>query len=147
MNTPEGDPESFGPYNINRVIYGLEGNAKVLMNKDDDLEFYLRKGILIHTGEWKDWNETQPMPNSLGCIHLHPNDCDHLQSNLISLGVEVRKNLLSNYLPYPWVIQGLLSIEQIGAEIEEPGRWRGGHSLCRQTGRIKHHTLGPCNGC
>lgn len=59
---------------------GIKGNAGIVISD-------IRNGILLHTGEWKDWKPTEDMPNSHGCevaplqltdvlsgIHAHPED-------------------------------------------------------------------------
>ena len=64
--------------------------------------------MLIHTGEWPDWHGG-PMPNSNGCIHIHPEDCKSLSDILQSHGVQVNPNT-NGSLPYPYAPQGLLSL-------------------------------------
>lgn len=104
LNSPEPDPVDYGPYPVNRAVQGLQGNAKFLIPN-------IRNGILLHTGEWDNWNPSLPMPNSHGCIHAHPDDIYIIWQILEKqLGVEVRENPLGK-LPYPFVPQGLLSIE------------------------------------
>jgi len=103
--SPENDPVDYGPYPVNRAVTGLEGNAAIVISN-------IRDGILMHTGEWKGWNTTMPMPNSHGCIHAHPNDIYEVWQILISMGVEVRNNTFG-HLPYPYEPQGILSVEQL----------------------------------
>jgi len=70
LNSPEDDPASYGPFPVNRMINGLEGNAKFLLDHNNPI----RSGILLHTGEWRtvsDWTRDEDMPNSEGCIHAH----------------------------------------------------------------------------
>jgi len=105
LNSPEPDPISYGPYPVNRAVQGLEGNAAMVIS-------YIRDGILLHTGEWANWNPSMPMPNSHGCIHAHPTDIKDIWDLLVSMGVEVRNNTFGK-LPYPYPTQGILSIEQI----------------------------------
>lgn len=105
LNTPEPDPLSYGPYPINRAVQGLRGNAAFLISN-------IRDGILMHTGEWPDWNYTMPMPNSHGCVHGHPEEIYEIWQLLVGLGVEARPNTYGK-LPYPYKPQGILSIEQI----------------------------------
>lgn len=57
LNSPEDDPKDFGPYPVNRAVTGLDGNAKIVISD-------IRDGILLHTGEWDNWNTSLPMPNS-----------------------------------------------------------------------------------
>ena len=105
LNSPETDPVSFGPYPVNRAVQGLKGNAFVISN--------IRDGILMHTGEWPDWNPSKEMPNSHGCIHCHPNAIKTIWHILTEqLGVIVHNNTFGK-LPYPYIPQGILSIEQI----------------------------------
>jgi len=104
LESPAPDPVSYGPYNINRAVSGLEGNALILWPT------MVRSGILMHTGEWSGWTPSMPMPNSHGCIHGHPTDIDYVQQVLISIGVAVRNNTFGQY-PYPYKPQGLLAIE------------------------------------
>lgn len=103
LNSPENDPVDYGPYPVNRAIQGLAGNAAFLMP-------WIRNGILMHTGEWPDWNPSKPMPNSHGCIHAHPADIEAVWKILVGLGVQVRPNPFSSQ-HYPYPAQGLVSIE------------------------------------
>jgi hypothetical protein len=51
-----------------------------------------RGGILLHTGNWSSvskWTPDQPMPNSNGCIHAHPDAIRRVWQLLVGLGVEV----------------------------------------------------------
>jgi len=105
LNSPEPDPVDFGPYPVNRAVMGLEGNAGIVISN-------IRDGILMHTGEWPDWNPSMEMPNSHGCIHTHPTDCNQIWQILVGLGVQIRNNTFGK-LPYPYAPQGLLSLEQI----------------------------------
>ena len=103
LNTPEPDPKSYGPYNVNRAVLGLRGNARVIIPE-------IRNGILLHTGEWDNWNPSLPMPNSHGCMHAHPADIKLISEILTEkLGVKVHENPFGK-LPYPFEPQGLLSI-------------------------------------
>ena len=43
LNTAEPDPVLYGPWPINRLVRGLEGNAKFLLP-------FIRDGQLLHTG-------------------------------------------------------------------------------------------------
>ena len=43
LNSPEPDPDLYGPWPVNRVVRGLEGNGQFLLP-------YIRDGLLIHTG-------------------------------------------------------------------------------------------------
>jgi len=72
LNSPESNSTLYGQWPVNRLINGLEGNAAFLMPRIDPI----RSGILMHTGEWPEWNSTQTMPNSSGCIHAHPQDIE-----------------------------------------------------------------------
>jgi len=105
LNSPEDDPVDYGPYPVNRAVQGLQGNSAIVISE-------VRDGILLHTGEWSNWNDTMPMPNSHGCIHSHPSDIKHIWELLLSIGVQVRNNTFGK-LPYPYPPQGLLSVEQI----------------------------------
>ena len=49
LNSPEPEPQLYGPYPINRAVQGIEGNAAFLIP-------LIRDGILMHTGEWPDWS-------------------------------------------------------------------------------------------
>lgn len=114
LNSPEPDPKSFGPYPVIRAVKGLKGNAAIGKNKDDTFLSDYRSGILMHTGEWDHWNPSEPMPNSLGCIHVHPTDLKNIDDILVhKLGVVIHKNPFEEN-PYPYVPQGILSVEQIG---------------------------------
>jgi len=105
LNSPEPDPISFGPYPINRFVQGLEGNALIVISN-------IRDGILLHTGEWPDWQPPMQMPNSDGCVHTFPNNVFMIWQILVSMGVQVRNNTLGK-LPYPYKPQGVVSVEQI----------------------------------
>jgi len=105
LNSPEDDPVSYGPYPVNRAVQGMAGNAAVVISD-------IRDGILMHTGEWPNWNPSMPMPNSHGCVHGHPLDIKYVWDVLVSLGIQVRENT-NGKLPYPYSPQGLLSIELI----------------------------------
>ena len=106
LNSPEDDPASYGPYPVNRAVQGLKGNMAFLISN-------IRNGILMHTGEWPNWNPSMPMPNSHGCVHAHPEDIEAVWHILVDqLGVVVHNNTFGK-LPYPYKPQGLLSIELV----------------------------------
>eukprot|EP01032_Pedospumella_encystans_P008495 gene8495-10079_t len=109
LNSPEPNPAVYGPWPVNRIVRGLEGNALLLLPN-------IRDGILVHTGNWTtsevNWNPSMAMPDSAGCIHGHPSDVERIQSILIKLGVEVRKNTFSGK-NYPYKPQGVGVIELI----------------------------------
>eukprot|EP00052_Salpingoeca_macrocollata_P000518 m.20667 g.20667 ORF g.20667 m.20667 type:complete len:293 (+) comp10599_c0_seq1:58-936(+) len=105
LNTPEDEPKFFGPYPVNRAVQGLEGNAKWLIPSP-------RNGLLLHTGEWPNWQPGMPMPNSNGCMHAYPDSIKTVWQLLLSLGVQARPNT-DGKLPYPYKPQGLLSIELV----------------------------------
>jgi len=105
LNSPENDPVDYGPYPVNRAVQGIQGNAAIVISD-------IRDGILMHTGEWPDWNPSMPMPNSHGCVHAHPLDIKAVWQLLVSMGVQIRANTFGK-LPYPYPTQGLLSIELI----------------------------------
>jgi hypothetical protein len=103
LNSPEPDPKSYGPYNVNRAVKGILGNARFLIPN-------IRNGILMHTGEWDNWDTSKPMPDSHGCIHGWPEDIKKVSDILVNqLNVQVRENPFGK-LPYPYKPQGLLSI-------------------------------------
>ena len=102
LNSPEDDPKDFGPYPVNRAVEGLEGNAGLVLSN-------IRNGILLHTGEWANWNPSMEMPNSHGCIHAHPEAIKSVWQILVALGVRVRPNPYGK-LPYPYQPQGVLSV-------------------------------------
>lgn len=110
LNSPEPDPVSYGPYPVNRATRGLRGNAVIVIS--DNKTTTLRSGILMHTGQWANWAPPQPMPNSDGCIHAWPKSIEFVWHALVKLGVQVRQNPFGQ-LPYPFVAQGLLSVEQV----------------------------------
>jgi len=111
LNSPEDDPKSYGKWPVNRIVQGLEGNMKLLIqNSTNEM---MRDGILMHTGEWANWNPSLPMPNSHGCIHTHPEDCRHVYLTLVNdLHVAIRTNT-GGRLPYPYACQGIISIELV----------------------------------
>jgi len=107
LNTPEPDPDLYGPWNIVRFVRGVEGNAKFLQPN-------IRDGILLHTGNWstssQDWDETMEMPNSSGCIHGHPTDIKKVADLLASIGVVANPNTFSGK-NYPYQPQGIAVVE------------------------------------
>eukprot|EP00600_Ochromonadales_sp_CCMP1393_P005984 CAMPEP_0174968820 /NCGR_PEP_ID=MMETSP0004_2-20121128/8366_1 /TAXON_ID=420556 /ORGANISM="Ochromonas sp., Strain CCMP1393" /LENGTH=266 /DNA_ID=CAMNT_0016218135 /DNA_START=136 /DNA_END=936 /DNA_ORIENTATION=- len=110
LNSPEPDPQLYGPWPVNRVVRGLEGNALMLLPD-------IRDGILIHTGNWTteevQWKPTIDMPNSAGCIHAHPADIEKIYTILTEkLGVEVRENTYSGK-NYPYTPQGVGVVELV----------------------------------
>lgn len=105
LNTAEPYPSLFGPYPINRVVQGLAGNMAVVIPT-------IRDGILLHTGEWAGWHAPMPMPNSHGCIHSWPNCIEDIWQTLIGLGVVAHENE-GGVLPYPYVPQGIISVQQM----------------------------------
>jgi len=123
LNSPESDPVSFGPYPINRAVFGLKGNAAIhyINNTDNTYNPFLsaiRSGILQHTGEWPNWNPSMPMPNSHGCIHAHPQAINTIYKLLNMSGVIMHKNP-DGIWPYPYKTQGLLSVEVIQSPAQE----------------------------
>jgi hypothetical protein len=110
LNSPEDDPKSFGIWPVNRAVQGVKGNAAVAITGEAATLF--RNGILMHTGEWQGWDPSQPMPNSHGCIHAHPDAIQAVWRILVELGVVVRNNT-DGALPYPYKPQGVLSVELI----------------------------------
>lgn len=118
LNTPEPILKSFGPYPVLRFVKGLEGNSAIGRDgyvTSDGPDTFLsdyRSGILVHTGQWNDWDSTKPMPNSNGCVHAHPEDQKKITDILLSIGVEANKNPFGK-LPYPFKTQGIVSVEQI----------------------------------
>jgi hypothetical protein len=102
LNSPEDDPVSYGPYPVNRAVQGLKGNAAIVISD-------IRDGILMHTGEWANWNPSMPMPNSHGCVHAHPTDIYDVWQILVSMGVEVHNNTFGK-LPYPYKTQVIIDL-------------------------------------
>eukprot|EP01031_Cornospumella_fuschlensis_P034894 gene34894-42255_t len=109
LNTPEPDPQVYGPWNVNRFVRGLDGNAKILLPN-------IRDGILIHTGNWTtstvDWKPTIDMPNSSGCVHGHPSDVEKIANILAGLGVKANTNTFSGK-NYPYKPQGIAVVELV----------------------------------
>jgi len=110
LNSPEpADSEQlYGPYPVNRVVAGLEGNAALVLDPAGPYP-NLRSGILMHTGEWPGWDPTMAMPNSDGCMHGHPADIEAVWRDLVDLGVKVHENPFSS-VNYPYAPQGLVSV-------------------------------------
>jgi len=103
LNSPETNATLYGPYPINRFVRGLDGNAQFLLP-------YIRDGILLHTGNWTtdangEWTPQDPMPDSSGCIHSHPNEIEAIYNLLLKQGVVVRDNPFSGK-NYPYKPQG-----------------------------------------
>ncbi|XP_068731715.1 uncharacterized protein [Montipora capricornis] len=111
-NSKEPIPKLYGPYPVLRAVKGQEGNAAIGRNKNDTFLSDYRSGILLHTGEWDNWNASKPMPNSLGCIHVHPSALKKINELLDKMGVVIHKNPFGKK-PYPYTPQGILSVEQI----------------------------------
>lgn len=109
LNSPEPNPQVYGPWPINRLVRGLEGNALLLLPN-------IRDGLLIHTGNWTTatgtWLPTDDMPNSSGCIHSHPSEVEQIYKTLLSIGVTVRENPFSGK-NYPYKPQGIAVIEAV----------------------------------
>jgi len=109
LNTPEPDPDLYGPWNVNRFVRGLDGNAKLLLPN-------IRDGILLHTGNWSTpghpWDPTKPMPDSSGCIHSHPESVEKISEVLLSLGVVANPNTFSGK-NYPYKPQGIAVVELV----------------------------------
>jgi hypothetical protein len=106
LNSPEDEPKYFGPYPVNRMVQGLQGNAKFLVP-------LVRDGILVHTGEWSqysNWQPPEPMPNSDGCIHAYPDSIRTIWDILVTDCNVVVNNNTGGKLPYPYKPQGLLSV-------------------------------------
>ena len=108
LNSPEPDPQVYGPWPVNRVVRGLEGNAALMLPN-------LRDGILFHTGNWTTttegtWTPLSPMPDSSGCIHGHPSEIERVQDILVNLGVKINENTYSGK-NYPYKPQGIAVIE------------------------------------
>lgn len=106
LNSPEPDPALYGPWPVNRVVRGLEGNAAFLLPN-------IRDGILIHTGNWTSGGYTPftNMPNSAGCMHSHPEHVERIYQALVREGVVVNDNTFSGK-NYPYKPQGIAVIEQ-----------------------------------
>ena len=95
LNSPEPTDyeDEYGPYPINRVVKGVEGNAGLVLSESASLTgSAMRSGILLHTGEWPGWDAAMAMPNSDGCIHAHPDDVAQIWQSLVALGVVGREN-------------------------------------------------------
>ena len=111
LNSPEGNDALYGPFPVNRLFRGLRGNAGVFVPSH-------RNGLLLHTGEWPQWTISKPMPNSAGCLHAAPGAIEHIWRTLVGrLGVVVRNNTFGHQ-PYPYVPQGLCSVEEVACDGE-----------------------------
>lgn len=112
LNSPEPFPDKYGPWPINRLVRGLDGNAKFLVPN-------IRNGLLIHTGNWTEgsgsspgWNPKLPMPNSLGCVHIHPSETLRMYEELVKRGIKVNPNPFSSK-NYPYQAQGIAVIQRM----------------------------------
>ena len=110
-NTPEPDADLYGSWPVNRFVKGLDGNAKFLLPN-------IRDGILIHTGNWTseshgEWTPDQEMPNSSGCLHIHPSDQETIYKILTTkLSIVTNNNTFSGK-NYPYSCQGIAVVELI----------------------------------
>ena len=90
-------------------VRGLAGNAAVLLPA-------IRNGVLVHTGAWgnySSWTPKEPMPNSDGCVHAHPEAIHAIWRLLVErCGVEVRPNS-GGKRPYPYKPQGLVAVFEV----------------------------------
>ena len=107
LNTPEPDPQLYGPWPVNRLVRGLKGNAAWLTPG-------IRDGMLIHTGNWTtaeqgEWTPDTAMPNSSGCLHSHPESVERIYKELEALGVTANENPFSGK-NYPFQPQGIAVI-------------------------------------
>jgi len=109
LNSPEPDPQVYGPWPVNRIVRGLEGNAQFMLPN-------IRDGLLIHTGNWTtedvQWKPSHAMPDSSGCVHAHPEDVERIYKLLLEQGVKVNDNTFSGK-NYPYKPQGVAVIELI----------------------------------
>lgn len=131
LNSPEDSAKMYGPYPVNRFVRGMTGNAQFLLAPEvcaeqpaanppqtDTAEpavAPIRSGILLHTGAWaaySSWTPGQPMPNSEGCVHAHPEAVQAIWQKLRALGVAVRNNTQGRR-PYPYVPQGLAAVYEV----------------------------------
>ena len=122
LQTPFENHKSFGKWPVNRLVAGLvvagrerkPTNAQVVRNAygADVRNTTMRSGLLMHTGEWAGWTPQKPMPNSEGCIHIHPDACEEVAAILQGHGVEARPNS-NGALPYPYKPQGVLSLSLV----------------------------------
>eukprot|EP01084_Bolivina_argentea_P312658 541313_1 len=117
LNSPEPAEyaKNFGIYPVHRVVKGIvyrnrTTNMGLLLQPDTT---NIRSGILLHTGQWPDWNEGDQMPNSDGCIHISPQALQTINDIVTKqLGVVVNNNTFSGK-DYPYKPQGIISIQQI----------------------------------
>ncbi len=113
LNSPEPNPQVYGPWPVNRLIRGLQGNAAWLLPN-------IRDGMLIHTGNWTTasqvWDPTMPMPNSSGCLHAHPEDVERIYKALVAIGVQVNENPFSGK-NYPYKPQGIAVVYQLTSDL------------------------------
>ena len=116
LNSPEPIElvKKYGPYPVLRVVKGIKGNTAIKQEGSEKTFLSnFRSGILLHTGLWDNWNETLPMPNSLGCLKTHPKDMKRIVELLTEkTGAVINKNPFGK-LPYPYSVQGIAAIEQI----------------------------------
>ena len=71
----------------------------------------IRNGILLHTGEWPDWQDGDQMPDSDGCIHTYPNELneiDNIVMNKLGVAAQTNEGGDGNYTP-----QGIISVQQL----------------------------------
>jgi peptidoglycan hydrolase-like protein with peptidoglycan-binding domain len=123
LQTPEEDPQTYGPYNVNRVVSAVardgepQTNAEIVLGVGKPASS-IRSGILLHTGNFSSWSGYEgwhvplEMPDSHGCIHSYWENISSIADTLRQLGVEARPNT-NGAMPYPYEPQGLLSVEVV----------------------------------
>ncbi|KAJ6253529.1 l [Anaeramoeba flamelloides] len=110
LNSPENDPDDFGPYPVNRITRGLAGNGAIV-TPDTSKSDNIRAGLLVHCGQSAEWQKGV-IPPSHGCIHSWCSNIQKIWKMLtLDLGVKVNKNYFGTIVPYPFKPQGVLSLE------------------------------------
>jgi len=115
---PNIDTGGFGPFPINKAMRGLKGNAAMHFTLDGVSRIFhpgVRNGVYFHTGYWKQWTSvTQTMPESHGCVHVHPAGIKHLWDTFTYYGIKP-----TDMYHEPLQERGLISIEVIETHQQE----------------------------
>jgi len=139
MDFTSSHPErsGFGPYPINNLMRGIQGNAGLVVHGAGARTVYpnMRGGVYLHTGYWSSWQDPgRVMPVSHGCIHTHPNAIKHIWDVLSSYNVKATPHGNGKYQP-----RGLMSIEVINTVDQEVNHLEYQKGYWSQNNQISNH--------